>query len=185
MIATEDGALWRVSREQQVAAIRAAGARVAQMALLPDRATLCIGYSDGTSLIWNAQQGAIPWPHASDAIRDIAATADGKIIAVATADNEIRLGARGEQGWQTTTWTTLTANARRIAWTRDGMLISIGSDGVWLYSSTRRTWLYLRTGTTELIQLQLDEAETTAFVLDDDGQLMTVDLDESRKRLGV
>ncbi|HZJ62007.1 MAG TPA: WD40 repeat domain-containing protein, partial [Kofleriaceae bacterium] len=187
VVATEDGALWRVSAEQQVTAIRAAGARVTRIAALPDRTSLCIGFSDGTAAIWDARaQSQLPLTHASDAIRDIAVAPDGKMIALASADSEIRVGIRGEGSWTTTTWTTLAANARRIAWTHDGVLVSIGGDGaVWLYSSTRRTWLYLRIGTTALTQIAFDEAETTAFVFDGDGRLMTIDLNESRKRLST
>jgi eukaryotic-like serine/threonine-protein kinase len=185
VIATEDGALWRVSREQELSAIRGAGARVTKMVTLAD-ASLCIGYSDGTSVIWDGRgPGPVAWTRASDAIRDIAVTADGNTIALAIAGNAILLGVRGDAGWPATTWTTLTANAQRIAWTRDGVLVSVGGDGaVWLYSPARRTWLFLRTGTRDLTQILFDDAETTAFVSDFGGRLMTIDLNESRKRLG-
>ena len=78
----------------------------------------------------------------------------------------------------------LSAHARQVALTGDGLLVSICTDGtVWFYSPSHQEWLCLVTGTVELTQVVFDASETTAFVLDVDGHLMSIDLALVRQSL--
>jgi WD40 repeat protein len=185
VIATQDGTLWRVNNKLEIRAIHRGTARITQMMVFPDQISLCIGYSDGTSMIWDAHnQRLIPLTHSSDAIHDIDITPDGNIIALTVTGSTILLGIRNNQDWTTIPWINIAIPARRVALTRDGMLVAIGTEGtIWLYSTSRQTWLCLRTGTAELTQITFDEAEATAFVLDIDGHLMSIDLMTSRRLL--
>src|SRR5213075_1507878 len=152
-----------------------------------DRASVCVGYADGTILIWDTRtQTQTLGMHASAAIRDLTVTADGQMIALATNDNTIILGTRYDSSWTSAKWTALSANVRQVALTRDGLLVAICTDGtVWFYSPKHQEWLCLVTGTAELTQIVFDSAEARAFVLDVDGHLMCLDLVRVRQSLNV
>jgi len=80
----------------------------------------------------------------------------------------------------------LSARVRQVALTRDGLLISICTDGtVWIYSSRRQKWSCVVTGTEELTQIVLDDAGARAFVLDVDGHLISLDLISVQRSLDV
>jgi hypothetical protein len=79
----------------------------------------------------------------------------------------------------------LTAPVRRAAFTRDGLLVAICTDGtVWAYSTARHGWRCLLTGPTELTQLMFDDTESTAYLFDIDSRIIVVDLTEVRRELG-
>jgi serine/threonine protein kinase/WD40 repeat protein len=187
VLATQDGALWLIGKDLRVAALRPPGTRVTRMLSLPDNISVCVGYADGVTAIWDMRsQREIRGMSASAAIRDIAVTADGQMVALAANDNTILLGTQHDGVWASATWMALSARVRQVALTRDGLLISICTDGtVWIYSSRRQKWSCVVTGTEELTQIVLDDAGARAFVLDVDGHLISLDLISVQRSLDV
>lgn len=161
-----------------------AGQRVTQMLVLPDSAALCIGYSNGDAYMWDTKQWKrISLTHANDTIRDIATTVDGRSVALAASDGAITVHIRRDNAW-TKVWSGSIAHVRKLAITRDGILLALCADGsVWLLSILRQKWLYTSTGTVELTHVVLDESNSTAFVFDLNGRLVSIDLVAARALL--
>jgi WD40 repeat protein len=154
------------------------------MRALPDGAAIAIGYTTGAIEIFEPGSGRrTTTAYASEAIRDIAVARDGETIAVAAGDGTVRLGRR-RGSWHAATWTSLALQARRVAFTRDGLLTSIGSDGaVWLYAPSLRRWGFVKASAAELSALAFDERDATAFVFDVDGRLVSIDVEALRKQI--
>src|SRR5262249_11191345 len=155
--------------------VRTAGPRVTQMLALPGGDALCVSDASGDSVFFDTSSWLQTSSLHTEVIHDIAAAADSRMVALVARDGTVHLGARHNR--REITWTSLAGRARRVAFTRDGLLIAICTDGAtWLYSPIRRAWLYLVTGTAQLNQLVLDDAEATAFVFDANGQILAIDL---------
>jgi WD40 repeat protein len=183
IVATHDGALWRAGRDGATA-LHPPGTAVSKMLAMPDCATIAIGRVNGTIEMLEPYSGQrVTTANGSEAIRDIAVARNGEVIAVAVGDGTVRLGRR-QGNWFASTWTTLALKARRVAFTRDGLLMSIGADGaVWLYAPRLHRWGFVQASAAELTALALDEHDATAFVFDVDGRLMSVDVDAIRKQI--
>jgi eukaryotic-like serine/threonine-protein kinase len=185
VVATRDGALWRVDKEDHLIALHPAGPRVTQLRVLPDGATVFVGLASGEVHVLDLNTGRLAHPvRAAEAIQDIAVAPNGAAVAVAANDGTIHLGARRGATWQAITWTTLAVRARKIAFTPDGFLVAITPDGVvWVYAPGLRAWACIPTSAADLTELVFDDAAITAFVFDVDGQLMSIDLEATRKLL--
>jgi WD40 repeat protein len=187
VVATRDGALWRIDKDDHLIALHPAGPRVTQMRVLPDGATVLVGLASGEVHVLDLHTGRLAHPvRASEAIQDIAVAPSGDAVAVAANDGTIHLGARRGTTWQAITWTTLAVRARKIAFTPDGLLVAITPDGVvWVYAPRLRAWACIPTSTADLTELVFDDTGTTAFVFDVDGQLMSIDLEATRNLLST
>jgi WD40 repeat protein len=184
VISTADGALWRSGDDGQMLQVRSAGTRVTRMLTVPESAEVCIGYANGDVIVIDTKS----WQqtlllHASEAIRDIAFTSDGRTIAVAANDDTIHVGGRYGIAWTdaNATWVRLTLRARAIALTPDGLLVAICTDGtVWLYSITRRTWVCVPTGTSDLNLIAISGDGKLGAAFDADGRIIRLDLESVR-----
>ena len=187
VVATRDGALWRIDKDDHLIALHPAGPRVTQMRALPDGATVFVGLASGEVRMLDLNIGRLAHPvRATEAIQDIALAPSGDAVAVAANDGTIHLGARRGTTWQAITWTTLAVRARKIAFTPDGLLVAITPDGVvWAYAPRLRAWACIPTTTADLTALVFDDTATTAFVFDVDGQLMSIDLEATRNLLST
>jgi WD40 repeat protein len=184
VIATQDGALWLFDHNAIVKPLRGPGSHIVQILTLPDRISVCVGYDDGRTVIINTRTSEQTLlPRVSGAIRDLAAS--DRVLVLIANDDKMHV-VRAEHGWNSAAWSTLSAPVRSAAVTADGLLISICTDGaVWAYSIQNQAWLCILTGSSELVQLAFDDTETTAFLVNVDGHLMTVDLDAVRRLVGT
>jgi WD40 repeat protein len=181
VVATADGDLSRIDGDQRQVQLRPTGptgAPITFMLPLPDGRFVCVGRANGESFMIDSISGQeIPLPRALEGIRDISATADGRLIAVASDDGTVHLGEKHSNTWLLATWMTLRVHVRKIAFTHDGLLIMACTDGtVWLYSSIDHAWQCRMTGTTQLTQIVQDTDKNTAYVFDADGRLLSVDI---------
>ena len=187
IVALTDGTLLKIDKDRRITPIRAAGAQVTKMTPLTDSPWVCVGYSNGDSLLVNAVSGQqISLPHASEGIRDIATTRDGRTIAVAANDYTVQVGVQHSGTWLLATWTILHVHVRKIAFTQDNLLIVLCTDGtVWLYSPRNHTWRCLMTGTTDLAHIVLDNSDNSAYIFDANGRLFSIDIAAARSRLST
>jgi serine/threonine protein kinase/WD40 repeat protein len=184
VISTADGALWRLGDDGQALPLRSEGTQVTRMLTFPDAALVGIGYANGDVVVIDTKSWRqAPLLHTSEAIRDIALRSDGRTIAVAANDDTIHIGVRNGDAWTDarTTWVTLIARARRIALTPDGLLVAICTDGtVRLYSLTRRAWLCVPTGTSDLSLVAVSDDSKVGAAFDVDGRVILMDLESAR-----
>jgi len=156
------------------------------MRTLPDGISICVGYANGEVVIVDTRSGLqARLLQAADAIQDIVITPDGRAIAVAANDGTVRIGSRRGDSWLAAgaTWVSLSARARRLAITSDGLLVAICTDGiVWLWSSVHRTWICLPTGT-DPATVALTPDGQTAVILDTEGRILSIDLNTARNLL--
>jgi WD40 repeat protein len=186
VFSTVTGALWRTTAGA-AAALRDGGSRVNRIIALPDRQTVLVGYEGGDVIAIDTQS----WQqqvllHGSGSVREIAFTADGGTIAVASNDGAIHVGTRGRDAplVSGTAWTTLPLRARHITLASDGLLIASCTDGtIWLYAPAQRRWLCLPTGTVDLGRTAATADGTVAIALDFEGRLLWIDLDAARQLL--
>jgi eukaryotic-like serine/threonine-protein kinase len=185
LVATADGALSRIDGDLSQVQLRPTGAPITFMLPLPDGRFVCVGRASGESFMIDTILGQqIPLPRAMGGIRDISATPDGRLIAVASDDGTVHLGEKHSNTWLLATWMTLRAHVRKLAFTHDGLLIMICTDGtIWLYSSIDHAWQCRMTGTTQLTQIVLDTAENIAYIFDANGRLLSVDIGALRTHL--
>jgi WD40 repeat protein len=181
IVATADGTLSRIDgnlRQVQLQPPGSSGAPITFMLSLPDGRLVGVGRANGESFMIDTISGQlIPLPRALEGIRDISATPDGRLIAVASDDGTVHLGEKHSNTWLLATWRTLRVHVRKIAFTDDGLLIVACTDGtVWLYSSVDHAWQCRVMGTTQLTQIVLDTGKNTAYILDADGRLLSVDI---------
>jgi len=187
VISTSDGGLWRSGDDGQTLQLRPGGIQVTRMLTFPDATSVCIGYANGDVFIIDTKS----WRqtlllHASEAVRDIAVTNDGRTIAVAANDDTIHVGARSGDAWTDPkpSWVALTARARKIALAPDGLLVAICTDGtVRLYSSAHRTWLCVSTGTWDLSLVAVSGDGKAAAGFDSDGRIIWIDLELVRGKI--
>ncbi len=184
VISTADGALWRLTAGGQPLQLRPKGAQVTRMLTFPDAASVGLGYANGDVIVVDTKSWQqTPLLHVSEAVRDIAVTSDGRTIAVAGNDDTIHVGIRDEGTWTGAkiTWVTLAIRARRIALTPDGLLVAICTDGaVRLYSSTRRKWLSVPTGTSDLSLVVVSRDGKMGVIFDADGRIILIDVESAR-----
>jgi hypothetical protein len=180
-VATEDGVLWLVEEGGTPIAVGANGSRVVQMISVPNSDVVYIVYSSGDGVFLNRYSGHIEsTTHVHGPVKHAAISTDGRAIAV-TNGNTIFLGLR-PQAPDLSEWDEFSARVAKLAFTRDGILLVICDDGaIWLHSRANRNWMYLAPGSAALAQVVFDDAETTAFVIDVDGRLLTVDLQKIRQ----
>jgi WD40 repeat protein len=189
VISTADGALWRSGDDGQTLPLRPAGTQVTRMLTFPGATSVCIGYANGDVIVIDTRS----WRqtlllHASEAVRDIAFTSDGRTIAVAANDDTIHVGIRNGDTWTDTkiAWVTLTLRARKIALTPDEILVAICTDGtVRLYSSTRGTWLCVPTGISDLRLIAVSGDGKMAAVFDEDGRIIWIELELARSVISI
>jgi WD40 repeat protein len=184
LVGTDDGTLWGISDTEQALTLIRGTATVTKMIVLPDNISVCVGYSDGkVFFVDTASWHYSELLQAAEGIRDIAVTSDNSILVIASNDNIIHLGTRSFNDLSNPerTWTTIVAKARKIAVTHDGVLIAACSDGtIWIYSSSKHTWACVPSGTSELVQLTLSDAETRAVLFAADGHVIVLDLEAVR-----
>ncbi len=185
VFSTTDGALWRTGGEGQALSLRGGGPRVNRLLAVPNQQTVYAGYANGDVIEIDTKS----WQqevmlHGHGAVREIAVTSDGHFIAVATNDGTIHVGMRhdGASTPEATTWVTLEARARHITLAPDGLLVAACTDGtIWLYSTPRRRWLCLPTGTADPGRTVMADNGNAALVLDREGRLIWIDLEAARK----
>jgi serine/threonine protein kinase/WD40 repeat protein len=186
VVATTDGALWRLAQDGRIVSLRDRGIQVTKLLVLSDGVTVCIGYSNGEVVTVDTtswQQTLLM--RASDGIRDIAFT-DDNVVAIASNDDVVHLGVRHGAAWAKAgiAWIALSARARTIAFTADRMLVAACAGGaVWIYSLARDKWLALSIETVDLTLVVLTSDGTSAIIIDDEGRLMSIDLKDVRKAL--
>jgi WD40 repeat protein len=187
VVATADGALWQVADAGGVQPLETAASNVTRMVALPGGSSVSVGFNDGRLVIVNTASGhRAPVLRAADAIRDIAVTPDGRLIAVATKGGIVHVGTRGERDWLDagTSWIELPVSARRIALTADRLLVAACSDGaIRLWSYARRSWLSFPTGATDLNMIVTTPDRAAAAAIDTQGRVIWLDLDSARKTL--
>ena len=185
VLSTADGTLWRLGGDGHALALRPGGSRVNRLLALPAQQSVYAGYANGDVIAINTQS----WQqevilHGSGAVREIAATSDGHVIAVATNDGAIHVGTRrdGATSRDEVTWVALEARARHITLAPDGLLVAACTDGtIWLYAAPRRRWLCLPTGTADPGRTAMTDDGTAAVSLDREGRLIWIDLEAARK----
>jgi WD40 repeat protein len=186
LIGTIDGQLWQIARDGQMTSLPHSSAKALHMLRLPDGVSVCIGFVDGEVDLIDTQSGQRKQlVRAGGAIRDIAVTPDGRVLAVAANDGTVHIGARPHDTWfgPDPTWTTLSARARKIALTEDGLLIAVCTDSiVWLWSSEQRAWLGLASNAAPSTVV-VDRKGDTATTLNNQGQIMAIDLQAARRIL--
>ena len=180
-----DGALWRTAAGGRPVALTGAGARVTRMLALPDQRTVYSGYASGDVVAIDTSS----WQRtlvlaAGAAVQELASTADGRTVAVATRD-AIHLGTTGPgPASGGLAWVAIPIRVRHLALAPDGLLVALGRDGtIWMYSVPRRAWLCLPAGTTDLNRVVITASGSTAAVLDAEGHLIWIDLDAARRVL--
>jgi eukaryotic-like serine/threonine-protein kinase len=189
VFSTSDGSLWRTGRDRLPRLLRIGVSRVNRMFSFPDRQTLYVGHVSGEVLAIDTstwQQDVVL--RAAGAVQEIAATADGQIVAVATNDGTIHVGTRSTGGHarDTVRWQHAPARARHISMTDDGLLVATCTDGaIWLYFAPRQRWLYLPTGTVDLGRTVVTPAGEAAVALGFEGRLLWIDLQAARALLGI
>jgi WD40 repeat protein len=184
VVATADGALWRVSADRRVLQLRSGGPQVTALRVSPDSRTIWVGDASGTV---SAIDPAV-WRHAAvlrmqSAIRQLAFTSEGRYVAVADSGDAVALGARSGSVWtmETIAWTHLVARARDLAFAPDGLLVITCAGGaVWMLSPLVKKWLYLPVGSVDFTHVVLNRSGTIAVAFDDEGRLFTMDLQKSR-----
>jgi WD40 repeat protein len=180
VVSTNDGELWRVDEDSTVASLRRAVAKVTRMLALPDGTSICVGYSNGeTILIETRSWRQYRLLSASAAIRDLAVAKTNNVIVAADNDSDIHIGIWHRDFLETASieWSTIRVNARKIALTDNGLLVAICPNGaMWVYSLTRRTWLFLPIGTTDLIHIVFSTNGNVAVVFDADGHIISIDM---------
>src|SRR5262249_35089558 len=122
------------------------------------------------------------------AIQDIVMTDDGRTLAVATNDGTIHVGTRGDDASSrgAVNWVTLLTRAKDLALAAAGLLTAAGTDGtIWLYSVPGRHWVCLPTGTVDLTKITMTTNGKAAVSSDRGGRLLWIDLDATRKLLGM
>jgi len=187
VVGTGDGALWRVAEDGRVTSLRVGRAKPLTMRTLPDGISICVGYANGEVVIVDTRSGLqARLLQAADAIQDIVITPDGRAIAVAANDGTVRIGSRRGDSWLAAgaTWVSLSARARRLAITSDGLLVAICTDGsIWLYSVDRGAWLYVPTGTSDLSLVMVASDGKTGVTFDADGRIILMDLQRIRSTI--
>jgi WD40 repeat protein len=187
VVATADGALWRARDGAGARPLRAGGSAITALRASPDAVTVFAGHANGDLIAidtrsWRDTQIL----HADSGIRQIVFSNQGERIASADAGGVIHIGAHAGTGWSpaTVAWKQLRAPASDVAFTSDGLLIAACAGGVvWLYSPTAETWLYLPLETVDLTHVAASADGTYAVVFDDEGRLISIDLDAVRRMM--
>jgi serine/threonine protein kinase/WD40 repeat protein len=182
--ATVDGALWKLDNSGSVSLLREANSRISRMVALPNGDTIAVGYVNGDILLIDTKTHQYNVAlKAPEAIRDIAITPDANIIAIAAHNDLIYVGHRNESAWIDIrfAWRTLAIRARRIAFTSDGLMLAIDTDGnVWIYSTSRGSFVCIPTGIADLRVIAIADSNDVAAVLDTDGRIVWIDLEMGR-----
>ncbi|HEX8106930.1 MAG TPA: protein kinase [Kofleriaceae bacterium] len=186
VFSTVAGALWRTSSGGPVAALRDGGPRVNRLVALPDRQTVLAGTEDGDVIAIDTRSWQQHVLLHGGSVREIAFTADGRTIAVASNDGTIHVGTRRGDAPLAAgmTWTALPLRARHITLVPDGLLVASCTDGtIWLYTPASRRWLCLPTGTVDLGRTAATADGKVAIALDFEGRLLWIDLEAARQLL--
>jgi len=186
VVSTTDGSVWRVNEHDQITNIGGSGSQVIRLLSVPGTALIAIGYANGRLVFINTTT----WKQslmlqASQAIRDIAFTPDGRVIALVDNDDIVHIAHRTGATWfaDRITWTTFTARARTLAFAPDGLLVLLCSDGnIWIYSPAHTRWLCIPTGTADLSILAFS-SDNEAVVFDSDGRILSLDLQLAQRLL--
>jgi WD40 repeat protein len=156
------------------------------MSSVLDNESIGIAYANGDvevldTTTWRATRVL----HSTRAVRDLAFTNDGNMIAIADGNDVIHVGhLQGDRWTDRISWTTFAARARTIALTADGIVVVLCSDGtVWLYATSTMTWLCLPTGPADLSGVAMSQDGGAAATFDSDGRLIWIDLESARKSL--
>jgi WD40 repeat protein len=189
VFSTWDGALWRTGATGPAVTVTARASRVNRILALPDQQIVYAGYASGDVVAidtktWRSETVL----HGNGEVREIAATRDGHVVAVATNDGTIHVGTRDADAASSAvlTWITFAARARHIALAPDGVLVAACTDGaIWLYSAPLRHWVFLPTGTVDFVRAAIADDGSAAVVLDAQGRLLWLDLEVAGRLLAA
>jgi WD40 repeat protein len=194
VFSTADGALWRTNAGGRAISLRVGGTRVNHILAVPAQHTVYAGYANGDVIAidtaaWSSDPQRVEIEvvlEKAGPVREIAASSDGRTVAVATTTGTIHVGAwrDGAGIAERLSWRTLDARARYVMLTDDGLLVATCSDGtIWLYSIARGRWLCLPTGTVDLGRTAVSANAKAAVALDREGRLIWIDLGAARALL--
>jgi hypothetical protein len=187
VVATADGALWRTRDGGGALPRSAGGSAVTALRASPDAATVFAGYASGELVAIDTRSWTdTPVLQAPNGIRHVVLSDHGEQIASADASGIVHIGTRGGAGWShaAVAWKRLHAPVRDLAFTPDGLLIVACAGGaVWMYSSAADQWLYLPLETVDLTHVAASADGSYALVFDDEGRMISIDLDEVRRRM--
>ena len=187
VFSTVDGSLWRSDAAGHVVRLRDAGARINRIVAIPDAARVYAGDANGEVIVvdtgsWRPETVL----RAASAILEMAATRDGRTVAVATSEGTLHVGTCDPvaPGPARLTWTTWAARAREIALAPDGLLVATYSDGtIWLHAPGQQRWLCVPSGTMDLARVAVAPRGQAAVVADVEGRLIWVDLAAARRQM--
>jgi len=187
VFSTADGALWRTNMDGRVVPVRPPGARISRIVAVADPPRVYAGDVNGDVIAIDATS----WQpetvlHAPRAIHEMAATPDGRIVALATSNGSIFVGMRGPAARTSAklAWTSWEARAVELAVAPDGLVVATYSDGtIWLYAPVPGRWLCVPTGLNDLARIAIAPAGEAAATFDIEGRLIRIDLTAARRDL--
>jgi serine/threonine protein kinase len=187
IVATADGALWRVDpkadpKADPTHAAHRLAAPVARIGtLVTDGDTVYAGFASGDLVAYDAAGAPTILVHVDGVIADLAVRSH--VIAFATSKGDVYIGQPGDvPGLRS--WTRLAVPGRSMTVTQDGIVIAACSSGeIWIYSSRDRTWLDVPTGAVSYTTAIISHDQSRLFVVDSQGHILQIDLTEVRKQL--
>jgi eukaryotic-like serine/threonine-protein kinase len=187
VLSSADGALWRTRSNEPPEVLRSGGSRINRLRAASQQPVVYAGYANGDVVAVDTTSWQLDTIlHDAGTVREIALTSNGRTIAVATNDGSLHVGIRldGKASWASATWSKLAMRARHISMAADGLLLASCTDGtIWLYSTVQQEWLCLFTGTADLGRTTISADGRAAVVLDFEGRMIRIDLDEARTLL--
>jgi WD40 repeat protein len=185
VFSTVDGALWRTDASGQVVRLRGAGPRINRILAVTDPVRVYAGYASGDVVAIDAASWQLETVlHGTGSIYEMAASRDGRTVAIATTEGTVHVGLRDAAAPAKVVWTTWAARARAIAMSPDGLVLATYSDGtIWLYEPVRRRWLCMPSGTVDLARAAVAPGGEAAVVADIEGRLISIDLTAARAQL--
>jgi WD40 repeat protein len=160
---TSDGQAWRIGGRP--VRISPEGAKVTAIRVMPDHRALLLGLATGDVLAVDGDTRT-RLLEAGASINELVVSPDGAWLAAAVSDETIRIAHRVGSSW-----ITLAARARSLAFTADGTLIAGCTSGdVWTYAPATGAWRYLSVGALDLTHV-VPRPEGGAILIDSSGQM--------------
>jgi WD40 repeat protein len=186
VISVADGSVWRTDADRLVR-MRDAGPSIVRMVGAAAVGEIAVADASGDVVLVDTnswQQTRIL--HTAQAIRDIAFSVDGRVIAIAGNDDTIYIARDDDVAWNShrPQWMTFSARAQAVALTPDGILVALISNGsILVYSPSSHAWASFPTGTSDLTTVRISNQGERAAVLDTDGRIIQLDLSWVRRML--